>query len=394
MNRARLFKRESSLFGLFALLLGGCTFSSADSGPFDVASRVNPSLDAQSIARSYQKGFADSYLAMSGSQLNQPFVLGGFERFMAWQRGTIATEYLADNFTALGYFVQSTTSGMRALCDSKREFIALAAVSGLEDGGLHDSSTLDHQQPMKEPRDIVCNNGVRITAIPLGYDAKIFVTSLKNSFANSIDLQHLARASRKANGNLLWSDLNPEWPSRPVQWVFPAQLPFTTHMKRLGIQLPKKFLLASSYLDAFKIADSHPDALVYTYFSPSLYARLQGGLFKILPVQVSRNKLAVAPTPATIASSYPGILKSGIVLYVNGMKKDSCIAFAFADFLLAFNDPILLENNMTPLDAAARRKHSHRIRSLLQPVDKSETPFCRISWQAKYPSAYSKEGFK
>jgi len=261
-------------------------------------------------------------------------------------------------------------------------------------GGLDGISKPDQQQPMKEPKNILCNDGVRITAIPLGYDAKVFAVSPKNSFVKSIDLQHLARASRKANGNLLWSDLNPEWPTRSVQWVFPAQMPFITHMKRLGIQLPKNFLLASSYLDAFKIADSHPDALVYTYFSPSLYARLQGGLFKILPVQVSRNKLAVAPTPATIASSYPGILKSGIVLYVNGTKKDSCIAFAFADFLLVFNDPILLENNMTPLDAAARRKHSHRIRSLLQPVDKSETPFCRISWQAKYPLAYSKEVFK
>ena len=382
------------MVGFFSLLLGGCTFSSADSGPFDVASRVNPSLDAQSMARSYQKGFANNYLAMSGSQLNQPFVLGGFERFMAWQRGMIAVENLGDNFTALGYFVEPTVFGMRALCDSKREFIALAAVSGLEDGGLNDSSTLDHQQPMEEPKDIVCNNGVRVTAIPLGFDAKIFAVSPKNSFANSIDLQHLARASRKANGNLLWSDLNPEWPSRSVQWVFPAELPFTTHMKRLGIQLPKNFLLASSYSDIFKIAAGHPDALIYTYFSPSLSARLQGNLFKILPVQVSKDQLAVSPSPTTIASSYPGILKSGIVLYVNGKKKDSCIAFAFADFLLAFSETILLENNMTPLDVAARQKHRRRIRSLLQPIDKSEIPFCRISWPAKFPLAYSKEGFK
>lgn len=394
MNRPRLFKRDSSLVGFFALLLGGCTFSSADSGPFDVASRVNPSLDAQSMARSYQQGFSNNYLAMSGSELNQPFVLGGFERFMAWQRGMIAVENLGDNFTALGYFVEPSVSGMRDLCDSKREFIALAAVSGLEDSGINDSSILDDQQPTEDPKDIVCTSGDRITAIPLGYDAKIFAVSPKNSFANSIDLQHLARASRKANGNLLWSDLNPEWPSRPVQWVFPAQLPFTTHMKRLGIQLPKNFLLASSYSDIFKIAAGHPDALIYTYFSPSLSSRLQGALFRILPIQASNNTLAVAPSPKTIASSYPGILTSDIVLYVNGKKKDSCIAFAFADFLLVFNKPIMLENNITPLNLSVRRKHSYRIRSLLQPIDKSETPFCRISWPAKFPLANSKEVFK
>ena len=394
MNRVYLSNRNFLLVCFFALLLGGCT-SSTNSGPFEVASKLNPKLDAQSIARSYQKNFVDNYLAMSGSQLNQAFILGGFERYMAWQRGALKVEDLSDNFTALGYFIQGTPIGMRALCDSKREFIALAAVSGLWDEGLNNSFTLDQQQPMKNSKDIVCNDGVRITAIPLGYDAKTFVVSSKNSFANSIDLQHLARASRKVNGNLLWSDLNPEWPSRSVQWVFPAQMPFTAHMKRLGIQLPKKFILASSYLDTFRVAASHPDALIYTFFSPSLAARLQGSSFRILPVQVSKDQLAVAPSPSTIASSYPGVLTSEIVLYLNGKKKNSCIAFTFADFLLVFNEPILLENNITPLGAAARRKHRRSIRSLLQPMDTNEAPFCRITWQDKdFPLASSKEDFK
>ena len=351
--------------------MASCSARSTEGNPFSIAGDVNPSLSEKSIEFSYQKGRANNFVLLSGSQLNQDLILGGFQHFVAHQRGTILPEKLRDNYTALGYFVQNTGAGISEICDRNRQFLALAAAP----------SRLGMQLKGKSVADISCEDGITITAIPLGYDAKVFAVSLKNSFATSIDLKQLAKASSKANGKLLWSDLDPDWPSRPVRWVFPAQMPFAKHMEALGVQLPKDFLLASTYTQIFDAGGLHPDALIYSHYSPSLNARLQGRAFKLLPVQVDMNQEAIFPSPATISSGYPDILKTDIVLYVASGRKNSCIATSFADFLLEFNQPLLLENNMAPLGPSERSLALQRVRRLLRSSASHSPPYCQRTWK-------------
>ena len=363
---------KKTIFCLAMLLMAGCSARSTGSNPFSVAAETNPSLSKKIIESAYQLGQANHYLLISGSQLNQGLILRGFERFMVHQHGSIKPERLRDNYTALGYFVQNTGTGILELCDQNRQFLALAAAP----------SRLGMQLKGKSKGDIICDNGDAITAIPLGYDAKAFAVSAKNTFATSIDLKELAKASSQANGNLLWSDLDPDWPSRPVRWVFAAQMPFSKHMKELGVHLPKDFLLASTYTQIFDAGSFHPDALIYSHYSPSLNARLQGSAFRILPVQMGKNQAAVLPSPATIDSGYPEVLKTDIVMYVKADKKYSCIAVAFADFLLEFNKPILLENNMAPLGSSKRSSALKRVRQLLRSSSSSgnSPPYCDRPW--------------
>ena len=371
MRLHRLPQAKKIIFYLIMVLMAGCSASSTGSNPFSVASETNPSLNKKIIESAYQLGQSDHYLLISGSQLNQGLVLNGFERFMVHQRGSIQPYRLRDNYTALGYFVQNTGSGISKLCDQNLQFLAVAAAP----------SRLGMQLKGKSEGDIVCENGEIIAAIPLGYDAKVFAVSSKNTFATSIDLKELAKASSQANGNLLWSDLNPDWPSRPVRWIFAAQMPFSKHMKELGVHLPKDFLLASTYTQIFDAASFHPDALIYSFYSPSLNARLQGGEFRLLPVQMGKNQAAVMPSPATIGSGYPEILKTDIVMYVKADKKNSCIAVAFADFLLEFNKPILLESNMAPLGFSKRSSALKRVRQLLRSSSSVNfPPYCERSW--------------
>ena len=360
------------VFCLIIVLMAGCSARSNGSSPFTVAAETNPSLSEKSIESAYQQGQANNYLLISGSQLNRGLVLNGFERFMVHQRGTVQRDQLRDNYTALGYFVQNTASGLSRLCDQNRPFLALAAAP----------SRLGMQLKGKSQGDITCDDGETIAAIPLGYDAKVFAVSSKNTFATSIDLKKLAKASQKANGNLLWSDLNPDWPSRPVRWIFAAQMPFSKHMKKLGVQLPKDFLLASTYTQIFDAGGFHPDALIYGFYSPSLNARLQGGEFRLLPVQMDKSQATVLPSPTTIGSDYPEILETDIILYVKANKKNSCLAVAFADFLLAFNQPILLENNMAPLGPSTRNSALKRVRQLLRSSSSASysPPYCQRTW--------------
>ena len=370
MRLESLPKAKRIIFCFFVVLMTGCSVRSNRGNPFSIAAQVNPSLSEKSIELSYQQGMANHYLLMSGSQLNQDLVLGGFERFMVHQRGTLLPEKLRDNYTALGYFVQNTGDGIEEICDRNRQFLALAAAP----------SRLGMQLKGKSVGDIFCKDGEKIVAIPLGYDAKVFAVSSKNTFATSIDLKKLAKASSKVNGNLLWSDLDPNWPPRPVRWVFAAQMPFAKHMETLGVQLPKDFLLAATYTQIFDAGGVHPDALIYNHYSPSLNARLQGGEFKLLPVQVDKNQPAIFPSPATIGSEYPDILETSIVLYLALNKKNSCIAVAFADFLLEFNQAILLENNMAPLAPSERSSALKRVRRLLRPPASNSPPYCQRTW--------------
>ena len=373
MDMNYLYWSKNLLIGLFISFVSGCSNRQVEGNPFSIAAEVNPSLSGKSIASSYREGQANDYLLMSGSQLNQGLILGGFDRFMVHQRGSLLPEKLRDNFTALGYFVQNTGAGVQSLCDRNRQFVALAAAP----------SRLGNQLKEKSKGDIICGDGHRIYAIPLGYDAKVFAVSPQNSFATSIDLEILAKASQQANGNLLWSDIDSDWPSRPVRWVFAAQMPFVKHMEALGIQLPRNYLLASTYTQIFDAGASHPDALIYTHYSPSLNARLQGHAFKILPVAAGKDQIAIAPSPATINSSYPAILKTDIVLYVNPTKSSSCIAIAFAGFLLEFNRSILTENNMAPLEPSSRGVALKRVHRLLESSERHSPPYCQQTWRHK-----------
>ena len=209
------------VFCLIIVLMAGCSARSNGSSPFTVAAETNPSLSEKSIESAYQQGQASNYLLISGSQLNRGIVLNGFERFMVHQRGTVQRDELRDNYTAMGYFVQNTASALSRLCDQNPPILATAAAP----------SRLGMQLKGKSKGDMTCHDGETIAAIPLGYDAKVFAVSSKNTFATSIDLKKLSKASQKANGNLFWSDLDPGWPSRPVRWIFGAQMPFSMHMK-------------------------------------------------------------------------------------------------------------------------------------------------------------------
>jgi hypothetical protein len=212
--------------------------------------------------------------------------------------------------------------------------------------------------------------------VPLGYDAKVFVVDDSNSFATQIDLQQLAKVSRQRGGEVRWSDLNSQWPSRPIHWIFPVQLPFAAHMEKLGIKLPKRFSLATDYTRIYEAAGGNPDVLIYTYFSPSLNARLLGSSFRLLPVRAPSAKVAVVPSLKTIGSTYPAVLRSDITLYINPSKNASCVAMNFAAFLLVFNERLLQEQNMVPLSPALRRQALQQLQPLLYRSSKVHAPFC------------------
>ena len=344
----------------------GCRSDVQSSGPFSTAARVNPDLDSKAIQRSYRDGFSNDFIALSGSQLNQDLIISSFEQLMTLQRASLPIEELRDNFTSLGYFQQASSAGIAGICNAKRNFVGLVAA-------LTKQQAQQHGQPTGE---LPCGNGQRISALPLGHDAKIFAVSAANTFINAINLAQLAKASQAANGNLHWSDLNPDWPQRRVQWIVPAQMPFSAHLQELGIQLPAQFTIAADYTKIFEAAASNPDALIFSFYSPSLNARLQGNNFKLLAAQANAQAPAINPTPQTISSTYPQSLETDIVLYINESKPNACIAVSLADYLLSFNQRLLLENNMAPLDSDQRQQALKKLDQLLARTASSTTPFC------------------
>ena len=366
---------------LCCLGLCGCRSDVQSSGPFSTAARENPDLDSEAIKRTYLEGFSNDFIALSGSQLNQDLIVRSFEQFMALQRESLPIKELRDNFTSLGYFQQTSAAGIAGICDPKRSFVGLVAA-------LAKQNEKHNRQPTD---DIQCDNGQRISAIPLGHDAKVFAVSAANTFTNSINLAQLAKASRAANGNLHWSDLNPDWPQRRVQWIVPAQMPFSARLQELGIQLPAQFTIAADYTRIFEAAASNPDALIFSFYSPSLNARLQGNNFKLLAAQASAQEPAISPSPQSISTAYPDSLVTDIVLYINESKPNACIAISLADYLLSFNQRLMFEYNMAPLHPDQRQQVLEKLDQLLARTTSSTTPFCfdHLRRSADYQNARS-----
>lgn len=351
------------------IALGGCAFAHRPtSGPFTTALDLNPAINPNTLHKTYQKGFINSYIAVTGSQVNQSLILGSFQRFSGLAREIVPEVILRDNFTGLGYFQQPSNLSLQKLCDSDQPFVAVAGAVSPLSGSKRAASA--------ENILINCDRKKDIKIILMGFDAKAFSVSSHNKFATAIDLQALAKASQEHGKNLRWSDLNPQWPKRIIHWVFPAQLPFQAHMKELGIKMPDKFRLAANYTEIYNSGASDTDVLIYTYYSPSLNARLLGYQFRLLPVRESSSNKPIFPSPATISSQYPQKLKSQIVLALMTDKTNSCIAVNFAYFMLAFNKMLLFEQNMAPIGIRDLRESLDTINSIDMSAVSDASPFC------------------
>jgi ABC-type phosphate transport system substrate-binding protein len=185
--------------------------------------------------------------------------------------------------------------------------------------------------------------------IPIGHSVRGFIVPGSNSFATVIPLDILAELSRKRS-QITWSDINPAWPRRPIQWVFSSQTDFKDDLRILGITPPSQYLLAANYDRGFMNIPDHPDSLLFSPTSPSLSSLLQGAQFRLLPIQITRNGKPIKPEPEPEElERYPQELVRTVYLYINPDSPSSCFMFDFADFILSNNKQLMHENNFIPL---------------------------------------------
>jgi len=318
---------------LLSLSLQGCTNpSSVAVNPFvtkDSAEKF--SLNKQEIQQAYDLSLAKDYLAILGSQLPRSMILNSYWRFL----GSIGThsrpETMQGNFTALGYFSAPTLTVLKKFCISSSPYIGAVII----------------RQKAVELAKPPCGSHSGTIRIPIGHTMRGFVVPDSNRFATAIPLDALAEASKK-DRPVTWSDINPQWPKRPIRWVFNAQTDFKTDLKIMGITPPKRYLLAANYERSFLNVGDHPDNLLFTPTTPSLKAQLQGAQFRIVPIQPEQKSAPIAPV-ADALNRYPVKLIRTIYVYINLGNQNRCIMADFTDYMLNNNATLMHENNIIPL---------------------------------------------
>jgi len=326
-------------FGLIGLCLGGCNQGPFRTSPYATAVEVNPELRGADVQKSYNQGFKNDYIAISGTELLKNMILDSLERFVMALRARSSDDDLRQNLTSFGYFSQSTSIGLQEVCDPSRRFTALAALRG-----------------WNSPYRLPCSDHSPILPVQLGYDGRVFVVPASNHFATAIDLAALRRALTVRKGAVRWSDLDSRWPNRPIRWIFPAPFAFGLMFRELGSPAPSRFLLADTYSNSYQHIEDHPDNLLVSHASIGLGVRLQGFRFRTLPVREHPDAPAVTPSLANLESRYPRLLTRRVVLYINTANTNSCILGAFARYAMRHNRWLMSENNFAPLSVADRKE--------------------------------------
>lgn len=345
---------------LLPISLQGCTNQSSN--------RINPfitrfaadgsSLNQQAIQRAYDQSLAATHLAVLGSELPRPLILNGYWKFLTSIITRSSPEVFQGKLTSLGYFAAPTLSTLEKFCIDNNPYLGAVII----------------RRQKVEESSAPCAGKSKSFRIPIGHSIRGFIIPRSNNFATVIPLDILAELSRK-RGQIHWSDINPAWPRRPIQWVFSSQTDFKDDLRILGITPPSQYLLAANYDRGFMNIPDHPYSLLFSPTSPSLSSLLRGAELRLLPVQITRNGNPIKPEPEEL-ERYPRELVRTVYLYINEGNPNSCVMFDFADFILANNKQLMHENNFIPLRQNEITKALQQLRERRSYSNQGSLPLC------------------
>jgi hypothetical protein len=340
---------------LLPISLQGCTNRSSI--------RINPFInnfaeDQQAIQRAYDQSLASTYLAVLGSELPRPLFLNGYWKFLNSIISRSGPDVFQGRLTSLGYFAAPTLTTLKKYCTDNNPYLGAMII----------------RRQKVEESSAPCVSKSKSLRIPIGHSLRGFIIPKSNNFATVIPLDILAELSRKRS-QIYWSDINPAWPRRPIQWVFSSQTNFKDDLRILGITPPSQYLLADDYVRGFMNIREHPYSLLFSPTTPSLASLLRGAELRLLPVQTTRNGNPIKPEPEEL-ERYPRELVRTIYLYINEGNPNSCIMFDFADFVLANNKQLMHENNFVPLRQNEITKTLQQLRERRSYSSQRSLPFC------------------
>ena len=318
---------------LLPMSLQGCTnLSSSHINPFITRFVADgSSLNQQDVQNAYDQSLTATHLAVLGSELPRPLILNAYWKFLTSIIARSSPEVFQGRLTSLGYFSAPTLLTIERFCIANNPYLGAVII---------------RRQKIEE-LSAPCAGKSKSLRIPIGYSVRGFVVPKSNSFATVIPLDTLAELSRKRS-QINWSDINPAWPRRPIQWVFSSQTDFKDDLRILGITPPSQYLLAANYDRGFMNIPDHPDSLLFSPTTPSLSSLLRGTELRLLSVQITRNGKPIKPEPEEL-ERYPQELVRTVYLYINPDNPNSCFMFSFADFILTNNKQLMHENNFIPL---------------------------------------------
>ena len=175
---------------MICLSLSGCNQEPFKTSPYATAVDVNPELRASDVQKSYNQGLKNDYIAISGTELLKSMILNSLERFVMALRARTSEDDLRQNLSSFGYFAQSTSLGIKEVCDPSRGFMALAAL-----------------RAWTSPFHLPCSGRRGILPVQLAYDGRSFVVPGTSGVLTAVSLFFASSVFRPAVDYQVFSDL-------------------------------------------------------------------------------------------------------------------------------------------------------------------------------------------
>lgn len=161
--------------------------------------------------------------------------------------------------------------------------------------------------------------GVTFLELPIGFDAITVVVNPKNTWASSITTRELARLwNQRATGTVkTWSQVNLDWPNRPIKLCGPGRDSgtydyFNKAINGSEVNSRSDYFASEDDNDLVGCVAGNPDALGYFGF-----AYYQANSKRLKPISVVGKRGAVMPSLASVQKETYVPLSRPLFLYVN-----------------------------------------------------------------------------
>jgi phosphate transport system substrate-binding protein len=161
--------------------------------------------------------------------------------------------------------------------------------------------------------------GVSFLELPIGFDAITVVVNPKNSWASSITTQELSRLwNQRATGSVkTWSQVNLDWPNRPIRLCGPGKDSGTFDYFNKAINgnednSRSDYFSSEDDRDLVSCVAKNPDALGYFGFS-----YFQANTRRLKALSVVGSKGAVRPSLEAVQKETYVPLSRPLFIYVN-----------------------------------------------------------------------------
>ena len=209
--------------------------------------------------------------------------------------------------------------------------------------------------------------GIEFIEIPVAYDGLSIVVNPSNDFIDQLTVDQLRKIFLSKDAARLWSDVNPQWPDRPIKLFSPGTDSGTfDYFKEVVASEDGDSIrsdMSVSEDDNVLVTGVAGDANALGYFGFAYYEENKDKL-KVVPIVNPKTNQAVIPASDTIEEGTYAPFSRPLFIYVNAQSAAKPVVREFVEYYLDNADFLAAEVGYVALPEGVYNKAKANFRNL------------------------------